>query len=587
MRADSLYAGTITDSVSRQLVMDAGDYGTAMRSDLLSVAADMTSRRAAVQGLAVFALAFANAMFFHDKGIVLNEEGQILAEAEAVHSGKLLYRDVDCFVAPGVWYVTAGIFELFGTSVNATRIAMAVLFAAATWLVFRSALTLATPGWALFAVGAMQLQKVLAFPAWNFVFYTEFAVCSALVMLWGLLAFERSGRIVALAGAGAALGACALFKQNLGVVLGAGAFVWLLAYHRRPRELAAFVVPAGVCVLAMVAAFAAQGALPELWHGLVVEPLTGFGEHASFPPLPVQRLGAFSGLDQIIYLPALFGEIAFAGYAPRDTGLLLTAAQAIALLVYALPLLLAGVLVWRALRRRRLLAQEGLLLAVGVAGSSLAYPRPDFLHTCQGLALWTPALAYLLATSPRPRFARASAYALAAGVALFCLALVAQLPYTSVLELPRARLWLPPAQRDGIQDVIDWMRANAPPDEPIAVVPHGAMYYFLLERPVPYRFSVTLPPQIGGDRGRAAAAALAEANVGTLIWMRHGYPGLADFEVYGAELASDLKRRFEIVFEQAAPFGLGDQLWILRRRPGAPAQPRGAEPRRNANRSSM
>ncbi len=499
---------------------------------------------------------------------------RFLAEAEAVHAGELLYRDVDCFVAPGVWYVTAGIFELFGTSVNTTRVAMAVLFAATTLLVFRIGLQVATPGWALFAAGLMLLHKVLVFPAGNFIFYTEFSMFGALLTLHALLAFERSGRLAALAGAGLALGLCALFKQNLGVVLGAGFGIWLLAYHRSPRALATFAAPAAASVLLVGFIFAVQGALPDLWHGLVVEPLTGFGEHASFPPLPVQRLGSLTPLELIIYLPGLFGEIVFAGDAPSFSGPFVDAAKAVSLLVHALPLWLAGAFVMRALRRGRLLASEGLLLAAGVAGSSLAYPRPDFLHVCQGFVAWIPSIAQLLATSPRVRVLRVPVFSLTACVAAFCLVLVARLPYTSLLETPRARLLLTSWQQASTREVLDWMEANAPADEPIAVVPHGAMYYFLLARPVPYRFAVTLPPQIGGDRGRAAAEGLEAAGVGSVIWMRHGYPGLDDFEIYGAELAAYLRSNFEIVVTQPARFGMGDQLWILRRR-GADSSARG------------
>jgi len=528
----------------------------------------MQPRRALRLSLAVFAIALAYAMFFHDKGVVMNEEGQILAEAEAVHAGRLLYRDVDCFVSPGVWYVTAGIFELFGTSVNATRVAMAVLFAATTLVVFRIGLALATPGPALFGAGLMLLHKLLVWPGGNFIFYTEFAVFGALLTLWALVVFERSGRLATLAAAGLALGACALFKQNLGLVLGAVCGLWLLVFRRSARTLACFAAPAAASVLLMVAAFAAQGALADLWHGLVVEPLTGFGEHASFAPLPVHRLASLSALERIVYLPGLFGEIVFGGAAPRTRGPFVLVAKAVALLVYALPLWLGGALLLRALRRGRLLASEGLLLAAGVAGSSLAHPRPDFLHVCQGLVLWIPAIVGLLATAPRAR--RLPAYAVTAGVAAFCGALLLQLPYTSRLETPRARLALPPAQQAGIEQVLDWMQANVPAGEPVAVFPHGAMYYFLLERPVPGRFAVTLPPQIAGDRGRAAAQGFEAAGTGTLIWLRHGYPGLSDFEIYGAELAAWARRHFEIAWVQPAPHGLGDQLWILRRRP-APA----------------
>ena len=168
--------------------------------------------------IAVTGLLVANLLLgaeLHDKGLVMTEEGMVLTEAHALLQGAVLYRDIDCFVTPGIWYLTAGVFELTGPSLDATRWVMVVLSLLTTGLVFVIATSLSTWRWASFAGGLVLVQRILAFPAGTFIWYTEFAIFFALLLAWCLLRYGRDGGARWLVLAGLCIGLCFLFKQLL------------------------------------------------------------------------------------------------------------------------------------------------------------------------------------------------------------------------------------------------------------------------------------------------------------------------------------------------------------------------------------
>src|SRR5439155_20789378 len=55
------------------------------------------------------------------------DEGLFLYEAKRIRDGEVPYRDFFEIVTPGAWYVMALVFRLFGTTMEATRSAMAVV----------------------------------------------------------------------------------------------------------------------------------------------------------------------------------------------------------------------------------------------------------------------------------------------------------------------------------------------------------------------------------------------------------------------------------------------------------------------------
>src|SRR5439155_14978429 len=86
--------------------------------------------------LAVVLLAGALQIAFHNRGIWIEDEGFILEAGARVARGEVLYRDVASALWPGVFWVQAGLFKLFGEGILPGRWAMVALFAALCGLVF-------------------------------------------------------------------------------------------------------------------------------------------------------------------------------------------------------------------------------------------------------------------------------------------------------------------------------------------------------------------------------------------------------------------------------------------------------------------
>src|SRR4029077_8826574 len=99
----------------------------------------MWDRREALSTLAVALAAVAVQLPIYDRGFALLDEGYLLALAEEIARGKLLYRDV--YVDnpfPGAFYIVAAWLQLAGTSVWATRVLAVLVFTAFVTLLFRA-----------------------------------------------------------------------------------------------------------------------------------------------------------------------------------------------------------------------------------------------------------------------------------------------------------------------------------------------------------------------------------------------------------------------------------------------------------------
>ncbi len=50
------------------------------------------------------------------RAINLTDEGYLLSQVVDMLGGKVLYRDMDAFVTPGIWFALAGLFKLVDPS---------------------------------------------------------------------------------------------------------------------------------------------------------------------------------------------------------------------------------------------------------------------------------------------------------------------------------------------------------------------------------------------------------------------------------------------------------------------------------------
>jgi len=519
--------------------------------------------RSRALGLALVGAAFLYALWFHDKGIVMGEEGQILTEAESILAGKVLYRDIDGYVAPGVWYLTAGFMKLTGPSLNATRILMAALYALTLGVVWAISCRAASLPAAAVACLGLALLKVLAFPLGVFVFYTEFAVFFGLVALWSLLAYEQEGGRRRLVAAGAAVALGIVFKQNLGGYVALAAASWLLLYHRSRRELLAFAAPVAVVGSLVLLYFGAEGALPAMLRGLLYVPFAGFYGVVDVPYFAAFAPRALTPSESYQYLPLLFWEERFyrpwwgQGWAP--------VARGISIVLYAFPLVVSGAVVAKALLRRSI-GRERLLLLLGALALFLGcFPRADFAHLNQNLVGFFPLTAAVVWHSPRRRLLAASLAPLLAGTAVFCAVILQNFPYTARFEHPRARLWISEPAHEALSDVLDWIERSIPPREPFVFYPTGGMYRFLTGRIAPQRYTVMLPPNIGHDAGEEAARNLERLRVRYVLYSVAPLQGVPSLEEFAPVLHEYLSSHYSPVASRG--FRQRETLQVLKRNP--------------------
>jgi hypothetical protein len=482
-------------------------------------------------------------LWLHDKGVIIAEEGMILAEAEELRSGQELYRDIPSVVMPGAWYAAVLTFELFGSDLDATRVVVAVLFALTAGVVYAIVRSFAGPGLACAAVAGLLVQRGLAFPLGTFFFYTEFAISFALATVLCLLRFEHRREPDAGAGWLAAAGVClvlsGLFKQNVGAAIALGTLAWAAFRARRPRQLAALLGPALLVAAAVCLYFAAQGALVPMLRSVVLLPFTAFYEPARVPYLP--GLSFVTGTEaKYLYLPALYNEEFL--FPPRRFSRMLTPfVDAASIAVYALPFVLLAGVAFQALRRR-LDATAALVTLAALAPFVSAFPRSDFGHVAQAIVGFAPLAAF--AAHAWHRAWRVAGATLLAALAVLSGFLLWKLPYDQRFENPRAEVWLSPGAHRNLTAVLDGL-GRLPPDAPVVILPTGGLYHFLSGRSVPQHFTEVIPHNVAHDGGAGLAAELDALGVRHVVWLSGRAAGHPPIQDYAPALLDWLETGFE------------------------------------------
>ena len=118
---------------------------------------------ALILGVAVVAFGYALCL----RGIVLTDEGYLLLQSWDMAQGKVLYRDMDAFVAPGVWFLLSTLFRIFEPSVFVSRMAVLACFVATVAVSARIVERLAGTRTALGTLVAFLVVAVWGFPAWT------------------------------------------------------------------------------------------------------------------------------------------------------------------------------------------------------------------------------------------------------------------------------------------------------------------------------------------------------------------------------------------------------------------------------------
>ena len=555
----------------------------------------MRARPRLVAGLAA-ALAVAFGFSLCRRGIVLSDEGYLLLQALDMTHGKVLYRDMDAFVAPGVWFLLAALFRCVEPSVLAARCLALVSWCGSLWAVVAIVRRLAGPRAAAAAFVAYLVASVWAFPAWTWCFYSPWS------MLFALLACERLLRWVAaerrrdLVLLGAFLAASLLFKQNYGALALAGCGVGLAALLIESREslggalrdglalLPALALGAGLVAAPVVAYFAAHHALGAAFEALVVHP---FGSFLGTHDIPYLGLRELFGRDLMTGSGRLtYGSFGLTHTAMRSDWLwvFVRGLEILHVLLYWIPPLVFATASWLAFSPllRGLPADGGLATLLAFAAFLFlgVFPRADLNHlmnvTQPVLALAAVVVQRLLAAgaaaSRRPRRVFGTLGGVLAGAYL----VVAVYWYQDLLRTldaevarPRGGVLVSRAEEQMLGFEVAAIRAGSRPGEPVLTLPGLAMLNFLADRPMPGRFYNFYAVHIAHDGGAGVVAEAEGAGVQLVVADYNDFfsehTRLRD---YAPVLTEYLRRSFEPAFSVAI-----DEHLFLRRR-AQPLPPR-------------
>ncbi|MFP6564072.1 MAG: glycosyltransferase family 39 protein [Myxococcota bacterium] len=545
------------------------------------------SRATTFGGVALFALvSLAVQLPIIDRGLVSIDEGHLVATAQRLLAGDLLYRDIHTGIFPGIYYATAALFEVFGTDLLVTRWAQFAVNTATVLLLWRIGLYAMRPIFAAFAPLVFLAAIPIAFPVLTMLNYSAVSGLFGIAALLFLLRTLERGRPSDALWLGVALAACALTKQNFGLLVGLailGGFFW----GRRDsplRERTAFgglapvFLAGGVISLAAVAFFLATGTFGHLVDSTFTALLTTQSEGYANPIPPI--LGAHPAGDGrflFLYMPAaLFGYMirgeTILGF-PVSAGV----ASAAIRLAYGLPLaslLAAPVVLWwtRAsdspARRSasRAIVLFALFFFLGI------FPSAVWSHLVYVLA---PALMVVgwvadridAALASRSQFGRTAFRGIVLGFA-GCLALAALRIPADVqrwnpesLGIEGAEVFVGEDQAKLHRGATAFLERCSRPGEAVFVAPTHPILYVLAKRPNPTRYDLTIPGDVSGPE---IISDLEASGTRCIVYDPKMYFEFDDFGDLFPELSRYLHTRFEKV---AAIRGTGDNEWHgLRRR---------------------
>jgi hypothetical protein len=521
----------------------------------------------AVAALGIVALAAASfGWFFYGRGLDVPDEGLLLHVAERLAAGEVPYRDVYFIYTPGLQYVLALLFRLFGPSLAVEHALQLGLHLAMVGVVYALALRLTR--WTPLAAAAALAAVAAGLTSYRF--------CLGLGAVWLITRYAETGRLRWLPAGGLAVGATYLFAQEVGLyALGAGfgflGLQWLASGSRGDR-LRGLAANAGLLLL---------GATLILGPWLLVLA----SQMALLPMIDATLRVAF--LDQPRYmhvpLPALLPLV------PEDLATNVVWGPPaylfyVKVLLY-LPLLsvaLGWVVVaadWRGGAGRGAACAVGggparaaawpLLCFCTLALATVA-DRADYYHLKQVLPATLILLAWLLA---RWGARREPGGLVGFAVLLPFLPLVLvglgeaaafRAEQSALLVTPRGTVLVDETKARDLSGLVAALDERTAPGEAIYVWPAETAVYFLTDRRNPTRYGQLVPTELGvmaaddGGEQRAIVDALARAGVRwTVSAPTDNVDGLP-FAAYAPLVAEYLEEQY-LPFER---FGY----WTLRNR---------------------
>lgn len=258
----------------------AGSRGVAARPSVQGSLADLTI----AAGLAAVTVAF---LLSFPRRLGAADEGLILYEAKRLLAGDVFFRDLFEMIPPGVQYLAAGAFALFGTTVTTARAFDATvqgLIAAGIYACCRAAGARRS-----LAILAALVQPVLLWPAWPYVSPHWLNTLLMVALLWVALRRPWARRPAGAAAAGAILACMALNAQQRAAIFSLALPLLLVAdawcgrrFGERVqmatvvRRIAACAVAAMVIAVPPFIVLIARAGLDAVVRALIVFPLVNY-----------------------------------------------------------------------------------------------------------------------------------------------------------------------------------------------------------------------------------------------------------------------------------------------------------------------
>lgn len=467
------------------------------------------------------------------RGLVVGDEGYIVGQSLAIAAGKVPYRDLDMFVAPGIWLLNAALFRAFGASVLLARVPMALGYLLTVAMAYWVVRTASGQAWALAAVALFVAFLLWAFPAWSFSFYSPLAAMCVVAAMALQLAWLRRPTAIKLVATGIAIGLGVACKQNYGVYGAAAAAVTVAAVTiggaatRRAalRGVAArfLVLLLGglVVVVPLAAHLAVRGAGWAMADSLVIRPFHGFADQHAIGylhPGDLWRQRQVMTAGGLVYLPSLLfvrGGLMGSVWIPAVV-------KALVVLLYWLPvaLLAAGTLL--GLRYGPDGGADRQLLVITVFAAALflgVFPRSDLNHLVnvyQPMLILAVVVVQRLAARATRRLrplVLAPAALLFAAYCAFGAVWLRDLrrDFAAPLAAARGGVFLDTVAASLVNYQVGAIRALTAPHDSVLALPGLAMLPFLAERPMATGHYNFYAVHIGRDSGAAAAREAAAA----------------------------------------------------------------------------
>ncbi len=519
----------------------------------------------------------------YNRSLLFFDEGVIFNSAEFILKGGILYKEKFSVAFPGIFYLLALLYKIFGVSFLVSRYAIAVVFSFTSILVFLISRHLMDERIAFSAALVFVAHRLWAFQTWNYLGYAALAIFFLSLALYFLFRFTDNPRPGTAFIVGALVAMATLFKQDYGAFSAMGLFLYIFLWpNLRPESLsmrdAGFsrakvmtaYVSSGVALgLLVFIFFALKGAHGDLVQNTFLIPLTREATRETTPLIPILPLlqkDLFVRDNLFEYAPSIT-SLRFLlnwpngtppGFFFAETPVWDILLKLIHYLPYLSSLTVAGLLARRYLKKDNSVEHQktAAVLIVGVS-IFLTQHRPfDFAHLMQMYLPVFVLVAFIIdALLMGIRSRKAPFYAVLGGISILLTIYLFHTingvsfivrHYSAKLEGPRANIYLLPGDRDSIAEALHLIHENTSSNEPIFVLPYHSLFYFLADRPNPARYENLWPVKVFEDMDMEIIEDLEEKNVEYIIEFPQVLKGVGSYRKFAPDILRYMENNYVV-----------------------------------------